>query len=304
VPLVTGVTNVSSTAPFLTPHNRKVIYAFAQDEWSFVPDWTLTMGLRYDHYSDFGNTVNPRVALVWQTSYNLTSKLLYGRAFRAPSFTEQFSVNNPVARGNPNLNPETINSVELAFDYQASSDINTKLNLFWYRYADIIRLEPDAFQGNTFQNAGDQDGYGLELEAHWKVSRKLQLQGNYALQISEDDGTNRDVGFAPTHQLYGRADWQFWPRWNLDVQANWVADRKRTPGDGRAQVDNYVTLDMTLRGEDIVDKWGVSASVRNLFDSNALEPSQPFPNINSSLIPGDLPLAGRSFYFELRYQFK
>lgn len=301
IPLPGGLTDVSKTAPFLTPQNRKVVYVFAQDEWNFSPDWTLTAGLRYDHYSDFGSTVNPRVALVWQTSYNLTSKLLYGRAFRAPSFTEQFSVNNPVAQGNANLDPETINTVELAFDYQATSDLHTNLNVFWYEYEDIIRLLPMS-QGNQFQNAGDQYGYGLELEAQWKVFRDLQLQANYALQISTDDTTDQDVGFAPTHQLYGRADWQFWPSWNLDVQANWVADRKRPPMDLRTQVENYVTLDMTLRGENIFHNWGVSASVRNLFNTNALEPSQPFPNPNSSLIPGDLPLAGRSFYFELRYR--
>ena len=304
IPLPGGVTDVSSTAPFLTTQNRKVTYVFAQDEWSFAPDWTLTAGLRFDHYSDFGSTVNPRVALVWQTSYNLTSKLLYGRAFRAPSFTEQFSVNNPVALGNPNLDPETINTVELAFDYQASPDVHTKLNLFWYGYEDIIRLIPDATQGNTFQNAGNQTGYGLELEAQWKIVRNLQLHANYAFQLSEDETTGQDVGFAPTQQIYGRADWQFWPSWNLDAQVNWVADRKRPSGDNRAEIDNYVTLDMTLRGEDIFDNWGVSASVRNLFNSNALEPSQPFPNANSSLLPGDLPLASRSFYFELRYQLK
>ena len=302
IPLPGGLTNVSTTAPFLTPQNRKVVYAFAQDEWNFAPDWTLTAGLRYDHYSDFGSTVNPRVALVWQTSYNLTSKLLYGRAFRAPSFTEQFSVNNPVAQGNPNLDPETINTVELAFDYQATPELHTKLNVFGYWYDDIIRLVPVASQGNTFQNAGDQNGYGLELEAQWKVLRDLQLHANYALQISTDKTTSQDVGFAPTHQLYGRADWQFWPSWNLDAQANWVADRKRPPGDARNQISNYVTLDMTLRGEDLFANWGVSASVRNLLNSNAMEPSLPFPNPNSSLIPGDLPLAGRSFYFELRYR--
>ena len=300
-PLPAGLTEVSSTAPFLTPQNRKVAYVFAQDEWTFAPDWTLTAGLRFDHYSDFGSTVNPRVALVWQTSYNLTSKLLYGRAFRAPSFTEQFSVNNPVTQGNPNLDPETINTVELAFDYQATQDLRTKLNVFWYGYEQIIRTVPDA-QGQTFQNTGNQNGYGLELEGQWNVSRNVQLLANYALQISEDDTTGQDVGFAPTHQLYGRADWQFLPSWNLDVQANWIADRKRPPGDGRNQISNYVTFDMTLRGEDIFDSWGVSASVRNLFNSSVLEPSQPFPNANSSLIPGDLPLAGRSFYFELRYR--
>ena len=40
----------------------------------FLNDWELTAGVRYDHYSDFGDTVNPRLALVWSTTRNLTTK--------------------------------------------------------------------------------------------------------------------------------------------------------------------------------------------------------------------------------------
>jgi outer membrane receptor for ferrienterochelin and colicins len=39
-------------------------YAYGQDEWRAAQDWTLTAGLRHDHYSDFGSTTNPRLALV------------------------------------------------------------------------------------------------------------------------------------------------------------------------------------------------------------------------------------------------
>ena len=77
-------------------------------------DWYLTAGVRHDQYSDFGGTTNPRLALVWDTAYNLTSKLLYGQAFRPPSFSELYNINNPVGQGNPNLKPETNQSVELA----------------------------------------------------------------------------------------------------------------------------------------------------------------------------------------------
>jgi outer membrane receptor for ferrienterochelin and colicins len=81
-----GVVDFSNTAPFTKPASRENYYGFAQDEWTFKPDWTLTLGLRHDRYSDFGGTTNPRAALVWAMDYNLTAKLLYGRAFRVPSF--------------------------------------------------------------------------------------------------------------------------------------------------------------------------------------------------------------------------
>ncbi len=96
---------------FIAEENRTDLYGFVQDEWRFAPDWTLTAGVRVDRYSDFGTTVNPRLALVGNLSPSLTAKLLYGRAFRAPisfgiiiAFVENrdFSSLNRVVAGIPN----------------------------------------------------------------------------------------------------------------------------------------------------------------------------------------------------------
>ena len=294
--------NVSDLEAFVKETDRKIVYFFVQDEWDFLSDWTLTAGVRFDHYSDFGSTINPRFALVWQTAYNLTSKLMYGRAFRAPSFQEQFNQNNPVALGNDDLDPETIDSIELAFDYLPQEDLRTKLNLFVYQMDDILRFVPMPPSAvNLADNTGRQTGYGLEFEATWDTTDSVSLYGNYAYQKSRDDRENEDVGFAPTHQVYGRVDWQFLPAWNFDVQTNWVFDRKRSPGDSRPKTDDYVTVDLTLRGKVPDDRWELAFSVRNLFDEDAREPSLPAPIPAGSFIPGDLPLTERSVYLELRY---
>ena len=93
-----------TSSTFLPTKDRKDAFFFVQDQWQFAKDWALTGGVRYDRYSDFGETVNPRAALVWEPRYDLTTKLMYGSAFRAPSFGEQYNLNNPAALGNPNLN--------------------------------------------------------------------------------------------------------------------------------------------------------------------------------------------------------
>jgi iron complex outermembrane receptor protein len=51
---------------------------------------TLTAAGRWDHYSDFGNTVNPQLGLAWQTSPQLLVRASYGTSFRAPSLYELF----------------------------------------------------------------------------------------------------------------------------------------------------------------------------------------------------------------------
>lgn len=302
IPLQPG----ENSRPFISAHSRSIVFGFIQDEWNFLKDWTLTSGFRYDYYSDFGGTVNPRLALVWQTTYSLTSKLIYGRAFRAPAFGEQFSnTETPAFLGNPNLKPEKINTLELAFDYQPRDELGAKLNLFHYWYNDIIRPVPNPDSTiRTFQNAGNQRGYGLELEGNWNPLDALHFKANYAYQKSTDQRSKANVGFAPSHRVYGRMDWEFYRDWNLDVQTNWVGDRKRPATDRRAQVPDYFSVDLTVRGEELFDDWGLSMSVRNLFDANAREPSPSFSNAQMSLVPGDFPTLGRSYYFELRYRLR
>jgi outer membrane receptor for ferrienterochelin and colicins len=292
--------DVTDTTPFMTPHRRRVNYAYAQDEWGFTQDWYLTAGVRQDRYSDFGNTTNPRVALVWETAYNLTSKLLYGRAFRPPSFSELYSINNPVTVGNPNLKPESIESVELAFAWQAASTLQANLNLFRYQMKDILRFVPNPDSSATAQNAGRQHGQGMEVELVWDANQSLRLSGNYAQQHSIDEATNQDAGNAPRHHIYARADWRFVPRWTLDTQLNYVADRKRAPGDTRPDIADYHTVDLTVRSKNRSGDWGISFKVLNLFNADAREPS-PFgtPFVP---IPYDLPLAGRAWRVELSHQ--
>ena len=288
-----SVVDVTNTTPFNQEETRKIYYAFVQDAWDFAPDWTLTAGLRYDDYSDFGSTVNPRLALVWQTSYRLTSKLLYGRSFRAPSFAEQFNINNPVAVGNPNLDPEIIDTYEIAFDYKASEDLRLGFNAFYYEMQDIIRFNP-----TTANNTGEQTGHGVELEIKWKATKHLSINGNYAYQSSEDEATNSDAADAPQQQLYIRANYALTPVWSINSQLNHVMDRQRAAGDLRSDIDDYSIVDITLRAREIAPNIELAVSARNVFDEDAFEPS-----LAPGLIPNDLPLAGRGFFVELRTSF-
>jgi iron complex outermembrane receptor protein len=127
-----AMTDVTGSEFVYLPDTSRSIWSLAiQDEWQIARDWQLTAGVRFDHYSDFGATVNPRLALVWDINEQLTSKLLYGRAFRAPNFSELENANNPVLLGKSDLDPEIINTVELAFDYRPFQFLRTGINLYY-----------------------------------------------------------------------------------------------------------------------------------------------------------------------------
>jgi iron complex outermembrane receptor protein len=294
------VMDYSGIQPFIKPQQRRVDYLYLQDEWDFAQDWTLTAGVRHDHYSDFGGTTNPRLALVWNTTLDLTTKLLFGQAFRAPSFAEQYAI-NPVTNGNPDLKPETIQTLEAAFSWRWRRDSQINLSLFRYEMRDIIRLVNNTTPalGATYQNTGSQHGNGLELEAEWSITPTLHLIGAYSYQKSVDDATGKDAGYAPHHRVYLRGDWRYRSGWIASIQANHVADRERAAGDTRPQIADYTTVDITLRNDmGRKEQWGYAASLRNLFAADVREPSLA-PGL---ALPYDLPMAPRSVWVQATYR--
>ena len=301
-PVIDGtLTDVSGKKyAFLNDTNRTIGSLMLQDEWQVADDWLLTAGLRYDHYSDFGSTVNPRFALAWDINEQLNGKLLYGKAFRVPSFTEQGIQNNPSLFGNKDLNPEVINTVELAFDYRPSSSLRTGLNLYYYHIDDVITTTPKDNGDVTVQkynNSGSQDGYGTELTGDWQVSEQWQLTGNYAWQNSRNNKTKARVTGVPEHHIYFAASWEFMPQWQFQSQLNWVGGRTNEIGGfPKPLLKDYETIDFTLRGKKLWGHVNLAASLRNAFDANNLEPAR----IDR---PFNLPMPGRNFYLEASVDF-
>jgi iron complex outermembrane receptor protein len=270
---------------FAPEKTRRIRYVFIQDAWAFSPDWELTAGARYDHYSDFGGTLNPRLALVWQTSGRLTTKLMAGQAFRAPSYQELYAL-TAVAKPNPDLMPERSKTWDLLFSFAASKNLELSLDLYRFKQFDLIAFD----SSNQFRNIGNNTALGVEMEAQWQAAKTLRVAGN--LTSRHDSAAFNSV---PRRKAYLRTDWAFLPGWNWNVQINWMGRRALLPGDPRSPLEAYALTDTTLRyapGK----RWEYAASIRNLFDVDAREYS-------SASIPGNLPLPGRGFHADVRYKF-
>jgi iron complex outermembrane receptor protein len=297
-PRPNGIEDVSDTPEVFLPEvSREHLYAYAQDIWQLAPDWELTTGIRWDHYSDFGTTINPRVALVWSSSLDSTTKLLYGRAFRAPSFAELFTVNNPIALGNLNLEPEVIDTVELSYIKQFSDATSATVSTFYYSADNFITFVADANNvTQTAQNVGQREGKGVELELNYQLN-DFSLSANYSYVKATDQLLNDDVGEYPNHQFKASLNWQISPTIMLNLNANIVGDRERTPLDDRAPLEGFSDIGFNLQYQPVRSGWLFSLRSRNIFDENILEPSIG-PTIQGGPvnIPGDLPQAGIAFY--------
>ncbi|RDH85668.1 MAG: TonB-dependent receptor [endosymbiont of Galathealinum brachiosum] len=288
---LTDVTGDQSSI-YTSDDKRTIKYFSMQDVWSIAADWTFTAGIRYDDYSDFGGTTNPRLALVWNTYDNLTSKLLFGSAFRAPAFSELNNKNNPVAIGNSDLNPETIDTTELAFSYQPLSGLHTNLNIYHFTTKDMISYTGP---GNIAENANSLEGKGFELDADWKINKQWRLLGNFAYQSTKDDVTDVQGAFTPQRQLYVDLRWKFLSDWELSSQLNWVGDRERELTDVRESIDDYTLVNLTLRRRNIADNIEAAITINNVFDEDASEPT------SENTISDDFPLNEQRIYFELSY---
>lgn len=289
---IAGMTSVTGTDYIYAPDStRSLTYLSLQDGWVFAPDWELTAGLRYDNYSDFGDTTNPRLALVWAMDYNLTGKLLYGRAFRAPSFKELYFKNNPVVNGNRDVQPEKLDMVELAFDYRPNFDTTILANLFSYRVDDLIQFPLPAGRAT---NAKDQKGHGAEIEMVWSATEMVELQGGFAWQQSEDANSGAVIADAPVRQLSLSARYRPHHSTWLAAKAKRVMDRPRDIADTRSPVSDYTLVDVAVRHTIGRTPWEVAGGINNLFDRDAREPSR---------LTNDLPLQGRSVRAEVSYKF-
>lgn len=311
---ITGPTGIPLPAPFadvrelgeqplLSEQDRTLWYGFAQDEWRFAPDWTFTAGVRLDHYSDFGTTVNPRLALVWNLSPSLTAKAIYGRAFRAPSFTELYGNNLVAIAGNPDLQPEIVNSIEFALDQRWSDRAWTNLSLFGYDLDNQIvgGTEPgtreDPLQKIQKQNRSGRQAYGAEFEAGYRVSKDLRLVANYAYYSPRNAPANDFSRLAPEHQIYTTLDWRIAPAWSLNARLKWVSDRTWESFGEKVETEGYAWTGVTLRRSD-PQGWDFSLSLSNLFDVEGYEPA-----FHAVSLPGGIPIPGRSLMAQFRWHF-
>jgi iron complex outermembrane receptor protein len=77
--------------------DRKIYAVFSEVNIPIIKDLELNLAARYDHYSDFGSTTNPKVALRYQPTRQILLRASYNRGFRAPTL---FDLHGPLATTN------------------------------------------------------------------------------------------------------------------------------------------------------------------------------------------------------------
>jgi outer membrane receptor protein involved in Fe transport len=104
------------------PFRVGALYALA--DATFSARARLSVGARLDAYSTFGSSVNPRAALIVKPYAAGNTKLIVGKAFRAPSIYElYYNDAGSTQIESPNLAPESLYSAEIEHSHRFSSSL-------------------------------------------------------------------------------------------------------------------------------------------------------------------------------------
>jgi iron complex outermembrane receptor protein/hemoglobin/transferrin/lactoferrin receptor protein len=249
---------------------------------------TLQAGLRYDWHTvagDAGKTRAPvdfvgrdqhdfgaftgSLGAVYRVMDQLAIAANLGRGFRAPSLFELYAdgVHGGVAaiqEGNPNLDAETSLNIDLGLRWR-SDRLQGSATVYRNAITDYIYLQDTGEMRNGLPVfAYEQDDAlltGLELEARWQVTDRIELAGALDLVRGTNDRTDNDLPLLPADTL--RVDATYWfPEYGairepyFTVGVRHAASKDAAPGEpfaqfdrlpfGTASTDAYTLVDLDL----------------------------------------------------------
>ena len=167
--------------------------------------FTLTTGLRYDHFSframdgsksSKGN-LNPSVGLIYEVTNDLSLNTSLNYATRSPRFFEVM-LSSGSTRGKTavysianNIKPERSRNAEVGFNYKLADSLSLNGSYFWQTIQDthaFTQIRPGYYE---IQNAGKLRNHGYELGAAYKYEG-LTLRAGVAYSKPELDGRTVD----------------------------------------------------------------------------------------------------------------
>ena len=190
--LTSGDVIGSATTTGLTRGSRSVGAAYAELNVPIATRLEAQLAVRYDHYSDFGGTTNPKIAVRWQPAKAWLVRASYGTGFRAPTLADLDTPLSRTSTAKPRDDPARCPVTGLP------SDCNTLFDA-------VFGGNPDLRSEKSTQlNVGvvwePLSGLSLDVD-YWKIT-KAQAIGT----LTEDTLFNDFDRFATTNFRRGPAD--------------------------------------------------------------------------------------------------
>ena len=161
-----------------TNANRHSAGAYAQLNYALISGLNMIGGIQVNKVEGIDVNLVPRIGLIWYPVKRMNVKAFYSEAFRAPSINE-YSINFPQMQGNPDLTPEEVNTIDLAFGYQGEQ-INLGVNFFYSQMKNIIFQNRDTtvVPVPMYWNGAEVEFMGFEFEGKYYINKEWYLFGS------------------------------------------------------------------------------------------------------------------------------
>ena len=167
--------------------NRKVFSLGLEDLYIVNEKLVTTLGYRYDHYNDFGSSNSYKVGGVYKYKDNNIFKLLFNRAFRAPSWIELYSKTEASFNGNPDLKPETIDMSEFIWILKRDGLYRMQFSAYYgVNQNYIIRKLSATSTKRTYTNLGTYYIKGFEIAFNQNI-QKFKYNISYSFNKNRAD---------------------------------------------------------------------------------------------------------------------
>ena len=293
-------------------------YADSHNQTLFVEslykgDWgNLTLGARYDEFSQFGSNLAPRLGFT-RVFGDFHVKALYSHAFRAP-----IGLNTLL---NPKLRPELTRNAEFSIGYNINKNMLLTANMFNLNSKDMIvyGVSPVAssLEEQNYYNAAKSGTRGVEVEARWKDTwgyvtanysyyRVIQDSLNDFKALNYQTGKSDDktrLAFA-SNKASLNSSFNLTPKLSLNPSLVWYGSRygyNQISDSGQLMLAKYkptLLANLFLRQQDFLTKnLDVGIGVYNLLNKD-FEFIQAY---NGGHAP--LPDKSREFVMNFNYKF-
>ncbi len=266
---------------------RDIVGVYGQYQHQLLESTHLTLGGRHDDFSGIGSQLSPRFGLVQVLNDHHSIKLLYGEAFRAPAEDELNLLNNPVLLGNPDLEPETVQTSEIIWVGQWF-DTGILLGYFDSRFKNAI-VQVESVGTRAYENEDQDPSKGFELELSHELNDSWLLRSTYT-HFSDTP----ELSFREADQLASLMTNYQQGHWNANLFATYHGKQEMPALDSdgsRIRLDDYWLLFAKLQYESAPQRQAY-LQVKNLLDKDYSTPpsstnlTEAVPNRGREILAG------------------
>jgi outer membrane receptor for ferrienterochelin and colicins len=195
--------------------DRSVNVVWAQQALALTERLTLTGGVRYDRYSDFGSEWSPKAEVVLTAAEGHRLRGSYGHGFRPPYFGELYLDLAPFFVGNPDLVPEVSDGFTAGYVY-GGERAQLSADYYYTKVKNGITFAMLPTGQFTYDNVRRYDSRGVNLSGSVSLPGGLTPSASYTYNKREDD-EGEELGGYPRHAAFLKL---LWANPRLGLRAN------------------------------------------------------------------------------------